>query len=242
MRGNASRLHPTCDRSGAALEAAATSCRLRFAIAGSGGAFLPARTPPSIGMVAPVIQRAVARVEENRLDDVLRLASAAERVEAVDGFEHLARLLGSHEPLVGRRSSTNASATVFTRIPCGASSIARFFVSAWRLACAAEYAIVGVAVIASIAHIEPPAGGRAPGGPQELYNDSQEVDVEQIKIFFQQMAGEYPNTATMIKEITHDADTTLGWCEDQFEFALDLLLDGLERLRNTDERRAESVH
>ena len=78
-------------------------------------------------------------------------------------------------------------------------------------------------------------GSRALGFTQELYDDSQEVDVEQIKIFFQQMAGEYPNTATMIKEITHDADTTLGWCDDQFEFefALDLLLDGLERLRNT---------
>lgn len=39
----------------------------------------------------------------------------------------------------------------------------------------------------------------------------------------------------MVKEISHDADTTLGWCDDQveFEFALDLILDGLERLRNT---------
>jgi hypothetical protein len=48
------------------------------------------------------------------------------------------------------------------------------------------------------------------------------------------MAGEYPNIAAMLKEVTHDADTTLGWCDDQFEFefALDLLLDGLERLRD----------
>jgi hypothetical protein len=44
---------------------------------------------------------------------------------------------------------------VFTRIRCGASSIARFFVSEWRPACAAEYALVGVDVIASTAHIEP---------------------------------------------------------------------------------------
>jgi hypothetical protein len=38
----------------------------------------------------------------------------------------------------------------------------------------------------------------------------------------------------MVSEITHDADTTLGWCDDQFEFefALDLILDGLERLRD----------
>jgi hypothetical protein len=34
--------------------------------------------------------------------------------------------------------------------------------------------------------------------------------------------------------VTHDADTTLGWCDDQFEFefGLDLLLDGLERRRD----------
>jgi hypothetical protein len=36
----------------------------------------------------------------------------------------------------------------------------------------------------------------------------------------------------MVSEITHDADTTFGWCDDQFEFALDLILDGLERARD----------
>jgi hypothetical protein len=32
----------------------------------------------------------------------------------------------------------------------------------------------------------------------------------------------------MLKEVSHEADTTLGWCDDQFEFefALDMLLDG----------------
>jgi hypothetical protein len=55
-----------------------------------------------------------------------------------------------------------------------------------------------------------------------------------MRASFQQMAGEYPNIAAMLKEVTHDADTTLGWCDDQFEFefALDLLLDGLERHRD----------
>ena len=78
-------------------------------------------------------------------------------------------------------------------------------------------------------------GSRALGFTQELYDDSQELDLEQTKTFFQQMAGEYPSIAAMVKEVSHDADTTLGWCDDQFEFefALDLLLDGLERLRNT---------
>ena len=36
-----------------------------------------------------------------------------------------------------------------------ASSSARFLVSAWRPAWAAEYALVGVVAIASSAHIEP---------------------------------------------------------------------------------------
>ena len=78
-------------------------------------------------------------------------------------------------------------------------------------------------------------GSRALGFTQELYDDSQELGPEEMAIFLQQMAGEYPNITAMVKEISHDADTTLGWCDDQveFEFALDLILDGLERLRNT---------
>jgi len=47
--------------------------------------------------------RAVAGEERDRLDDVARLPAAAERVEAVDGVEHLLRLLVGEEALVGRR-------------------------------------------------------------------------------------------------------------------------------------------
>jgi AcrR family transcriptional regulator len=76
-------------------------------------------------------------------------------------------------------------------------------------------------------------GSRALGFTQELYDDSQDPP-DDMSIVAQQMAGEYPNIAAMLIEVTHDADTTLGWCDDQFEFefALDLLLDGLERLRD----------
>jgi hypothetical protein len=37
----------------------------------------------------------------------------------------------------------------------------------------------------------------------------------------------------MVAGVAHDDDTTLGWCDDQveFEFALDLLLDGLAALK-----------
>jgi Tetracyclin repressor-like, C-terminal domain len=79
-------------------------------------------------------------------------------------------------------------------------------------------------------------GSRALGFTQELWDDKQvPAGREELAILIQQTAAEYPNTSAMLKEITHDADTTLGWCDDQveFEFALDLILDGLERLRNT---------
>lgn len=47
------------------------------------------------------------------------------------------------------------------------------------------------------------------------------------------MAEHVPNLVGMLMEVMHDDPaTTLGWCDDQFEFefGLDLLLDGLERM------------
>ncbi|MBU2665234.1 TetR/AcrR family transcriptional regulator C-terminal domain-containing protein [Actinoplanes bogorensis] len=48
------------------------------------------------------------------------------------------------------------------------------------------------------------------------------------------MAAALPHITAMVASEIHDAgDPTLGWCDSQteFEFTLDLLLDGLERLR-----------
>ncbi len=53
----------------------------------------------------------------------------------------------------------------------------------------------------------------------------------------QQMAEVYPYITELAMAITHDAETTVGGgCDDQFEFefGLDLILDGLERLRESD--------
>jgi AcrR family transcriptional regulator len=77
-------------------------------------------------------------------------------------------------------------------------------------------------------------GSRAFGFTQELYEEDTDVPAETVSAMAQQLAGEYPNLGEMLKVVTHDADTTLGWCDDQFEFefALDLLLDGLERHRD----------
>ena len=76
-------------------------------------------------------------------------------------------------------------------------------------------------------------GSRALGFTQELYDDSMDMDEAELALMLQQLSGAYPNITAMVREISHDADTTLGWCDDQFEFefALDLLLDGLDRLR-----------
>ena len=51
------------------------------------------------------------------------------------------------------------------------------------------------------------------------------------------MAGAFPHLAAMVASEVHDAgDEMLGWCDSQmeFEFTLDLLLDGLERAARAD--------
>ena len=53
-------------------------------------------------------------------------------------------------------------------------------------------------------------------------------------LMLQQMAMRYPNLGRLVQAVFHDTGSTLGsGCDDQYEFgfALDLLLDGLDRLR-----------
>ena len=82
-------------------------------------------------------------------------------------------------------------------------------------------------------------GSRALGFSQELFDPtpgtSEEAASEEL---LAQMATELPLFVEFMEEIAHDdpEDQTLGWCDDQteFEFALDLMLDGLDRLRLAD--------
>ena len=49
------------------------------------------------------------------------------------------------------------------------------------------------------------------------------------------MAEQFPHLVGMLSEVVHEGpETTIGWCDDQteFEFGLDVLLDGLERRRS----------
>ena len=79
-------------------------------------------------------------------------------------------------------------------------------------------------------------GSRALGFSQELFKpDSGDAGADDTAAaLFEQMASRLPNLVGMMSEIAHnDPDSTLGWCDDQteFEFGLDLILDGLDKLR-----------
>ena len=73
-------------------------------------------------------------------------------------------------------------------------------------------------------------GSRALGFSQELFDPGAGASAEVPA----DLAAQLPNLTGMLSEIAHDdPDSTLGWCDDQaeFEFGLDLVLDGLDRLR-----------
>lgn len=77
-------------------------------------------------------------------------------------------------------------------------------------------------------------GSRLMGFSQELFNDTSDTDPEIEADMFTQLAGVYPGIYELYVSITHDDDSVVGpGCDDQFEFefALDLMLDGLERMR-----------
>ncbi|MCO1658567.1 TetR/AcrR family transcriptional regulator [Pseudonocardia humida] len=76
-------------------------------------------------------------------------------------------------------------------------------------------------------------GSRALGFTLELFQaaDGGAPDPDAAEMM-QQLAQQFPNVVAVLSAASHDGETTLGWCDDQaeFEFGLDLVLDGLERL------------
>lgn len=77
-------------------------------------------------------------------------------------------------------------------------------------------------------------GSRALGFTQELFQPDDAADEQAGTEMLEQMAGNLPYLVEMLTEIAHDdPDSTLGWCDDQteFEFGLELLLEGLEARR-----------
>jgi AcrR family transcriptional regulator len=79
-------------------------------------------------------------------------------------------------------------------------------------------------------------GSRALGFAQELFDPGDEAGDEEATAMLESMADQLPHLVGMMMEVAHDdPDSTLGWCDDQteFEFGLDLILDGLDRMRET---------
>jgi AcrR family transcriptional regulator len=83
-------------------------------------------------------------------------------------------------------------------------------------------------------HVMHALGSRIWGFTQELFASPPSVDQETAAVMFREMAGKYPYAAELAMAVAHDENSVVGvGCDDQFEFefALDLLLDGFERLQ-----------
>ena len=77
-------------------------------------------------------------------------------------------------------------------------------------------------------------GSRLMGFSQELFNDNADTDPAVEAEMWGQMADVYPSIYELFVTVSHDDRSVVGpGCDDQFEFefALDLMLDGLERAK-----------
>lgn len=85
-----------------------------------------------------------------------------------------------------------------------------------------------------IHHATHALGSRALGFSQELFDPGDGAGDEDATAMLASLADQLPHLVGMLAEVAHDdPGSTLGWCDDQteFEFGLDLVLDGLDRLR-----------
>jgi AcrR family transcriptional regulator len=83
-------------------------------------------------------------------------------------------------------------------------------------------------------HVMHTIGSRVMGFTQELFNDSRTVDPEVAAVMLREMGPKFPNVLAIAMAASHEGESVVGaGCDDQyeFEFALDLLLDGFETLR-----------
>ncbi len=80
-------------------------------------------------------------------------------------------------------------------------------------------------------------GSRILGFTQELFNDSRNVDPEIQAVMMRELGPVFPNVLAIAMAASHEGESVVGQgCDDQyeFEFALDLLLDGFEQLLQKD--------
>jgi AcrR family transcriptional regulator len=76
-------------------------------------------------------------------------------------------------------------------------------------------------------------GSRALGFTQDLFDDSGDLEPETAASLASELGATLPYVAEMALAVTHGG--ALGRCDDdvEFEFALDLILDGLDRLQGS---------
>jgi hypothetical protein len=80
-------------------------------------------------------------------------------------------------------------------------------------------------------------GSRLLGFTQELFDDTPPDVAPEIEVeMYRAMSERFPNVGALVEIVMHDDASRVGdrGCDDQFEFefALDLMLEGLERLRD----------
>jgi AcrR family transcriptional regulator len=83
-------------------------------------------------------------------------------------------------------------------------------------------------------HVMHTIGSRILGFTQELFNDLATVDPEMQAVMVRELGPIFPNVLAIAMAASHEDESVVGGgCDDQyeFEFALDLLLDGIEALR-----------
>jgi AcrR family transcriptional regulator len=93
-------------------------------------------------------------------------------------------------------------------------------------------------------HVLHTMGSRLYGFSQEVFDDSPSLDPATTAMLVREMEGKYPHIAEMVGIVYHDQASVPGrGCDDQFEFefALDLLLNGLERLRQQQSASGEAT-
>ena len=82
-------------------------------------------------------------------------------------------------------------------------------------------------------------GSRLMGFSQELFNDQSDTDPAMEAEMYEALAATYPSIYQLYLAVTHDDASVVGpGCDDQFEFefALDLMLDGIGRLKDAEQR------
>jgi AcrR family transcriptional regulator len=83
-------------------------------------------------------------------------------------------------------------------------------------------------------HVMHALGSRSMGFAQELFNDQADEDAPMSDEMIVAMRDAFPSIYRLYLAVNHDDGSVVGpGCDDQFEFefALDLLLDGIERLK-----------